>query len=68
MNPEETLASSETKTDASGKFVIDFIAKPSEKPNKDQLPVFNYRINTSVTDINGETHTAQTIVKVVIMI
>nr|WP_315202176.1 carboxypeptidase-like regulatory domain-containing protein [uncultured Flavobacterium sp.] len=61
---EETLVSSETKTDASGKFVIDFIAKPSEKPNKDQLPIFNYRINTSVTDINGETHTAQTILKV----
>nr|WP_315255168.1 MG2 domain-containing protein [uncultured Flavobacterium sp.] len=61
--PEETLVSSETKTDASGKFMIDFIAQPS-KNAKEQLPVFNYRINASVTDINGETHTAVTTIKV----
>lgn len=62
--PEETLISSETKTDASGKFVIDFIAKPSKNATKEQLPIFNYRINASVTDINGETHTAVTTIKV----
>ncbi|CAN1545251.1 Alpha-2-macroglobulin [Flavobacteriaceae bacterium] len=62
--PEEILVSSETKTDASGKFVIDFIAKPSKNASKEQLPVFNYRINASVTDINGETHTAVTTIKV----
>ncbi|WP_281238803.1 alpha-2-macroglobulin family protein [Flavobacterium praedii] len=62
--PEEILISSETKTDASGKFVIDFIAKPSKNASKEQLPVFNYRINASVTDINGETHTAVTTIKV----
>ncbi len=62
--PEETLVSSETKTDASGKFVINFIAQPSKNANKEQLPVFNYRINSSVTDSNGETHTATTIIKV----
>jgi TonB-dependent SusC/RagA subfamily outer membrane receptor len=62
--PEEILVSSETKTDASGKFVIDFIAKPSKNASKEQLPVFNYRINASVTDINGETHTAITTIKV----
>lgn len=62
--PEETLVSSETKTDASGKFVIDFIAQPSKNASKEQLPVFNYRINASVTDINGETHTAVTTIKV----
>lgn len=61
---EETLVSSETKTDASGKFAIDFIAQPSKNASKDQLPVFNYRIDASVTDSNGETHTAQTILKV----
>ena len=62
--PEETLVSSETKTDASGKFTIDFIAQPSKNASKEQLPVFNYRINASVTDINGETHTAVTTIKV----
>jgi TonB-dependent SusC/RagA subfamily outer membrane receptor len=62
--PEETLVSSETKTDASGKFAIDFIAKPSKNASKEQLPIFNYRINASVTDINGETHIAVTTIKV----
>lgn len=62
--PEEILVSSETQTDASGKFVIDFIAKPSKNAKKEQLPVFNYRVNASVTDINGETHTAVTTIKV----
>jgi TonB-dependent SusC/RagA subfamily outer membrane receptor len=62
--PEEILVSSETQTDASGKFVIAFIAKPSKNAKKEQLPVFNYRVNASVTDINGETHTAVTTIKV----
>ncbi|WP_264566640.1 carboxypeptidase-like regulatory domain-containing protein [Flavobacterium sp. N3904] len=62
--PEEILVSSETKTDASGKFSIDFIAQPYKIASKEQLPVFNYRINASVTDINGETHTAVTAIKV----
>ncbi|MFB9107928.1 carboxypeptidase-like regulatory domain-containing protein [Flavobacterium gyeonganense] len=60
----ETLATGETRTDASGKFSVDFTAIPSKNGKKEQLPVFNYRINISVTDINGETHDAETIVKV----
>ncbi|MET0946228.1 MAG: alpha-2-macroglobulin family protein [Flavobacterium sp.] len=60
----ETIATGETKTDASGKFVIEFIAEPSKNAIKEQLPVFNYRITADVTDINGETHTSETIVKV----
>nr|WP_294925993.1 TonB-dependent receptor plug domain-containing protein [uncultured Flavobacterium sp.] len=60
----EILASGEIKTDASGKFSVDFTAIPSKNSKKQQLPVFNYRINVSVTDINGETHDAETIVKV----
>ncbi|UTN04706.1 carboxypeptidase-like regulatory domain-containing protein [Flavobacterium bizetiae] len=60
----EIIASGETKTDASGKFTTDFIALPSKNSKKDQLPVFNYRIKANVTDINGETHEAETTVKV----
>lgn len=60
----ETISTGETKTDASGKFVIEFIAEPSKNAIKEQLPVFNYRITADVTDINGETHTSETIVKV----
>jgi len=60
----EILVSSETKTDATGKFTIDFIAKPSANADKKLLPVFNYRVNATVTDINGETHSAETTIKV----
>ncbi|WP_264525361.1 MG2 domain-containing protein [Flavobacterium sp. N502536] len=60
----ETISTGETKTDASGKFIIDFVAIPSKNSNKEQLPVFNYRIKASVTDINGETHEVETTVKV----
>jgi TonB-dependent SusC/RagA subfamily outer membrane receptor len=60
----EVLATGETKTDASGKFIIDFVALPSKNSKKEQLPVFNYIINVAVTDINGETHESQTTVKV----
>ncbi|MCV2483914.1 carboxypeptidase-like regulatory domain-containing protein [Flavobacterium sp. SH_e] len=54
----------ETKTDNNGKFAIDFIALPSENSSKEDLPIFNYIIKATVTDINGETHESQTNVKV----
>lgn len=60
----EVLATGETKTDASGKFTIDFTAIPSKNSKKEQLPIFTYLINAAVTDINGETHDSQTSVKV----
>ncbi|MFQ6601517.1 alpha-2-macroglobulin family protein [Flavobacterium sp. C3NV] len=60
----EILASGETKTDASGKFIIDFVASPSKNSKKNLLPVFNYRIKANVTDINGESHETETTVKV----
>ena len=60
----ETLATGETKTDASGKFNIDFVALPSKNSKKEQLPIFNYIVTVAVTDINGETHEATTTVKV----
>ncbi|MFB9077435.1 alpha-2-macroglobulin family protein [Flavobacterium procerum] len=60
----ETLVTGETKTDASGKFSIDFTALPSKNDKKKEFPVFNYQIDATVTDINGETHTAQTTVKI----
>ena len=60
----EIIATGETKTDASGKFVIEFIAEPSKNVIKEQLPVFSYSITADVSDINGETHTSETTVKV----
>ncbi|WP_370568430.1 MG2 domain-containing protein [Flavobacterium sp. CG_9.1] len=60
----ENLLVGETTTDASGKFDINFIAKPFENSSKEQLPIFEYSISASVTDSNGETQQAQTNVRV----
>jgi len=60
----EVLATGETKTDDSGKFVIDFTAIPSKNSSKNLLPTYNYQVTATVTDINGETHQANTSVKV----
>ncbi|MCI9843797.1 alpha-2-macroglobulin family protein [Flavobacterium pectinovorum] len=61
---KETLATGETQTDATGKFVVNFNAQPSKNAVQKEFPVFNYQIDVTVTDINGETHTAATNVKV----
>lgn len=63
-NKAETLDEGETKTDAEGNFNIDFIAEPSYESDKESLPVFNYNVAVSITDINGETRNNETTVKV----
>lgn len=60
----KNIVTAETQTDASGKFKIDFKAEPFENFKKQNFPVFEYIIQATVTDINGETHSANTIVKV----
>ncbi|CAM3679023.1 carboxypeptidase-like regulatory domain-containing protein [Flavobacterium chungbukense] len=64
FHDNEVLAAGETKTDASGKFTIDFTAVPSKNSDKEQLPIYNYQVKVTVTDINGEAHDANTSVKV----
>ena len=54
----------EGKTDASGNFEITFKALPDESVDKKGLPVFNYSVTADITDINGETRSARTVVKV----
>jgi TonB-dependent SusC/RagA subfamily outer membrane receptor len=60
----ETLTTGETRTDASGKFTIEFQAKPTENLNQKELPYFSYKIKADITDINGETHSNETTIKV----
>lgn len=52
----------EAKTNEKGEFVIHLDLKKDEK--LDGIQVDNYEINASVTDINGETQTADTELKV----
>jgi len=61
--PQE-IAHGETSTDKDGNFKINFKAIPDESVDKANLPVFNYEITADVTDLNGETRSATTIVNV----
>ncbi len=63
ITPQE-IAHGETVTDDSGKYEIDFKALPDTSLSKENLPTFQYEVTSDVTDINGETHTATTIVSV----
>jgi hypothetical protein len=51
-------------TDADGNYEIKFKALPDLSISKDMLPVFNYMITADVVDINGETHSATSYVRV----
>jgi len=61
---EETIISSETLSNADGRFTIEFEALPTEDYLPKNLPVFNYEITATITDNNGETRSATTTVKV----
>ncbi|MGB0879938.1 MAG: MG2 domain-containing protein, partial [Polaribacter sp.] len=60
----QEITHGESRTDASGNFLIKFKAIPDESVSKENNPIFNYEITADVTDINGETRSATTIVKV----
>ena len=52
-------------TDGSkGEFEIPFVAIPDETSDKASFPIFQYEVTADVTDINGETRSASTIVNV----
>ncbi|MGV8816014.1 MAG: alpha-2-macroglobulin family protein [Gelidibacter sp.] len=61
--PQE-IAHGESITDKNGNFEITFKAIPDESVDKTNLPVFNYEITADVTDLNGETRSATTIVNI----
>ncbi len=61
--PQE-ITHGETTTDSNGNFKIDFKAIPDESIDKSALPKFSYEVTADITDINGETRSATTIVNV----
>ncbi len=58
------LINGEIETAADGSFQITFEATPDNAFNKKNQPVFSYTVKAEVTDINGETHDAETTVSV----
>ena len=52
------------ETDASGGFEVTFEARPATDVRRAWLPVYDYVISVEVTDVAGETQTAQTTVTI----
>lgn len=63
-SPPVEIASGEVITDGEGNYEIKFKAIPDESADVSDLPVFTYKITADVTDINGETRSSTTNVKV----
>lgn len=60
-NEKREISHGELISDASGNFKISFKASADDiEIKKEANPLFDFTINTSVTDINGETRTANT--------
>jgi hypothetical protein len=53
------ITNGRAKTDENGKFEIEFKAIPDLKISEKDDPTFTYQVFVDVTDINGETHSAQ---------
>lgn len=62
-NQEMVIKRGEARTDARGEFTVDFEAQPDRRIPKSEQPAFYYTIHADVTDINGETHGADTVVR-----
>lgn len=60
----EEIAHGTVETDGEGGFSIGFRAIPDDDVPQERMPVFAYSISVDVTDINGETRSASTTVKV----
>ena len=63
-NQPAEIANGEVMTDASGNFQIPFTALPDLQFPKSVKPTFTYTVYADVTDINGETHSAQNLVHI----
>jgi 5-hydroxyisourate hydrolase-like protein (transthyretin family) len=57
---ETEITSGESITDEKGKFNIQFIAEPDKSVSKSTKPIYTYRIESIVTDLNGESRSATT--------
>jgi hypothetical protein len=60
----QEITHGKTTTDADGNFKVVFKAIPDLSINPSTQPTFTYKVFADVTDINGETRSAETTVKV----
>ncbi len=64
QNEPQEIAYGETTTDDKGQFEIPFVAIPDATSDKTSLPIYQYEVTADVTDINGETRSASTLINV----
>ena len=62
--PAEVVAEGETTAAADGSFTIAFVPTPDSTVELSTRPSFGYNVQVTVTDLNGESHAAQTTVRV----
>ncbi|MDR2121924.1 MAG: hypothetical protein LBP34_02250 [Flavobacteriaceae bacterium] len=56
----ETIVQGESVTDGEGKFTVSFTARPKEPRKDNEYRTYTYTVYADITDINGETHSAET--------
>lgn len=61
---DRQISSGETITDATGKFSIDFIALADDIIDRSSHPYFEYKVSADITDINGETRSSETTIRI----
>lgn len=61
--PQKEISTGETKTDAEGKFSIQFKADASDLNSDASNLLLHFTITATITDANGETHAASTSLK-----
>src|SRR5437764_12696178 len=57
---ETQMSQGESTTNENGKFTIQFVAQPEPSISRSAKPVYTYRIECTVTDLNGESRVAST--------
>jgi hypothetical protein len=62
--PDREIAHGTLQTNDKGEFVVEFVATPDRSVPENQYPEFTYTVYADVTDLSGETRSAQTAVQV----
>ncbi len=63
-SPEVEIVNGTSKTNDKGEFEIDFLAQSDKTVSSKFSPTFTYTIYADVIDVNGETHSANSFVRV----
>nr|HPI53944.1 MG2 domain-containing protein [Chitinophagaceae bacterium] len=64
VSAEMEIANGVVSTGVDGSFELQFTAIPDESVDKSTMPIFDYRVDADVTDINGETRSGTTLIPI----